>query len=487
MGVWADLPTELAIQVLRQLDPNRAELTDASTADARNRVNQDLLTCTYVSHQFRAIIDPFLYCDVHFPAPRNQEQVDDTFRNVRQFTRALILRPELAKYVRELDITSLDASDDEIDIKTFIAECNNNYGSEEVNDFLSRIGEGECNNVQNILQGLAHLGLTNGLIIRGGTNGIFIILLHLLPRLKKLSITAGAGIMCVAYSCFAAFIGGVPCGLRSVSKLSLHYDGAGDGFRGFQSLPFMALPFIDSLMINDLRTGGSRASRLTLGESPEPESSPSPSIFLPNNTLPLTFQKTSTGYAIPARSALMKDLAFSSSVVACPFMNKLLLVPSTLQRFEYTELFIDWKVLCQEDEDEPFIGSLSGLVALEKLRVPARLLLVSFNDEDHDEEDAELHPLAVLQNPMDDILPPNLISLKLDLKNAPIERFCNRTGIPQSLRSTRKRLPALYDFTVGGKVIPEWARITRILQQVPALQPPVRVDVFGFDGAQDLE
>ncbi|KAF8308432.1 hypothetical protein DL93DRAFT_2086921 [Clavulina sp. PMI_390] len=224
MAVWANLPSELATSVLYELDPTRYKTT-YELWSARNRVDQNLLNCTYVSRQFRAIIEPLLYRKVHLPVAWKAGEDQISFRNVQQFTRTLVLRPELGKHVRELDIPCLDADYDENDdISTFVQECNTPYEEDEVDESLSAMSEPARGDLQQILPALARLGINNGLLLRGGGNGLLLVLLHLLPKLQKLELIARSELEFIAYSCFAAFVGGIPAGLSSISELTLGYE-----------------------------------------------------------------------------------------------------------------------------------------------------------------------------------------------------------------------------------------------------------------------
>ncbi|KAF8302582.1 hypothetical protein DL93DRAFT_493417 [Clavulina sp. PMI_390] len=115
MAVRANLPAELALQVLQELDSGREQTPTKNWSASRRdlkRVNQDLLNCLYVSRQFRALVEPLFYSRIYFPTSQfwhiNRGQF--YFRPFSQLTRTLALRPELAKHVRELDTSLMEAN-----------------------------------------------------------------------------------------------------------------------------------------------------------------------------------------------------------------------------------------------------------------------------------------------------------------------------------------------------------------------------------------
>ncbi|KAF8302586.1 hypothetical protein DL93DRAFT_493798 [Clavulina sp. PMI_390] len=513
MAIWANLPPELATHILRELEPSRKTPDERRAARMHSRVDQDLLSCTYVSHQFRAIIEPLLYCSIDLPVLWDSKQGHDPFQTRRQFTRALALRPELGNYVYDLNITSLDNGyQSKGDTKDFIAACNTVYDEDQVEELLTVASEVASSDLRSILLALKPLGLNNGLVLQGGTNGLLIILFHLLPKLRTLGITAWSEPEFVAHSYFGAFTGGVPAGLKSVSWVSLSYGDTENGFGTAVVAPFIALPSIEALIIGSFAAedGGDGSPWLQFGDIPTSTTSASSS---PENALPSTFHKTPVGYALVAQSSSIKHITLENSVVASSIINKILSVPSGLEKFMYgaggaTVAYEPFRpagflpgLLSQaaslkelviyhdiddiiDDEDEPFIGSLSGLVALETLRVPARLLLSDFMEAElagDGGEDEESDP-AISRNPMDDLLPPNLISLHYDVQSTALKRFCKSTGLPKSLRPTRERVPSLTNFTIGEGSMPPADDILReIMSQTPALQPPMNVNFFGSE------
>ncbi|KAF8308433.1 hypothetical protein DL93DRAFT_2086924 [Clavulina sp. PMI_390] len=130
-------------------------------------------------------------------------------------------------------------------------------------------------------------------------------------------------------------------------------------------------------------------------------------------------------------------------------------------------------------EEEFFMGSLSGLVALETLRVPARLLLSPSDGEGAPNGQDESGGTTVSRNPIDGRLPRTLITLQLGLDWVAFDSFCKRTGLPKSLHGTRQKLPSLINLTIGGRNRLEEPILQDIMRQIPALQPPINATFFG--------
>ncbi|KAF8309991.1 hypothetical protein DL93DRAFT_2099672 [Clavulina sp. PMI_390] len=509
MAVWADLPSELATNVLHELDPVRYKTAqELWVAKVLHRVDQTLLSCTYVSHQFRAIIEPLLYRQLVLSAARDETDGQYTSRNLQQFTRALVLRPELANHVRELDISSLDGVyGKNRDIAALVTQCNISYDEERVHDAFSAASKAARDDLLDISSALAGLGLSNGILLHGGGNGVLIVLLHLLPRLQKLEITARSQLEFVARSSLAAFTGGIPLGLKLCSKLMINYDDTMYGYRAAAVVPFLALPSITELRIGALAAVSENSSWLEIAGVPGHRlSSPEDA---PDSGYKSTFIKTPTGYALPARSSSVKNLAMMGSVLSCLVLNKILSVPFGLERFEYSlggatvgyepfrpaeflpgllaqssslrELVINTKWMDEHDDDELFIGSLSGMTALASLHVPAGILLGPSDGEGALDNEQSNERTVILRNPIDERLPSSLVSLQLELEISAFESFRRRTGLPKSLRFTRQRLPLLMSLTVGELDHSEESNLREILRQKPALQPPIKTRFFLFE------
>ncbi|KAF8309988.1 hypothetical protein DL93DRAFT_2084931 [Clavulina sp. PMI_390] len=65
------------------------------------------------------------------------------------------------------------------------------------------------------------MGLSNSLVLHGRSDGVFIVLLHLLPKLRLLDIRTKVDLAYIAYASFGGFGGGIPASLQSISELSL--------------------------------------------------------------------------------------------------------------------------------------------------------------------------------------------------------------------------------------------------------------------------
>ncbi|KAF8302585.1 hypothetical protein DL93DRAFT_2173174 [Clavulina sp. PMI_390] len=499
MAIWADLPTELAINVIQ-------ELYNFHSSAEFWHVDKNLLSCTYVSRQFRSLVEPFLYRDICLIDPDfwGAKQARDPFRPLQQLTRTFILRPDLAQYVRVLQASSSD--DDYEDYDTFMLRCNFAYDKDRTDKYLSAASEAVRGDIQHILPALDSLGLKNGLVLRGGTNGIMLVLLHLLPRLETLEMTCGSEVELFSCSCFGVFSGRIPPGLNSVSDFTVYYKHTMDGMGVNQALPFMTLPSMKAITSGTL-TDGDPDSRPALEISGTPPSISSASHGFSDIGVPINFYKTSTGYGIPLRSSSVTNITLLWSLVSSAAINSILSLPYRLERFEYSvgTPNVDYVPFCPASflpgllghasslreleiqnefgngEDQAFIGSLSELAALEILSLPARLLLPDFNDNDeHSEYGDETDDAAVPRNPMDNLLPKSLISLHCNLKRAAFGRFRRRTGVPQSLSFSRQHLPSFVSLTIGEQNLQaDDPSLRNILQQTPALQPPMKLNLFG--------
>ncbi|KAF8308428.1 hypothetical protein DL93DRAFT_2086915 [Clavulina sp. PMI_390] len=131
------------------------------------------------------------------------------------------------------------------------------------------------------------------------------------------------------------------------------------------------------------------------------------------------------------------------------------------------------------------------MIALEKLRVPLPVVLLGAendygDDEGNQENDAwkfgysnDCHSVTSTHNPLDELLPPKLTSLTLDMGDLSIRRFIERTGIPHSPAFTWERMPSLVTLIVNG-YHPGPEEVSRyFLQRAPELKPPIRLTLFG--------
>lgn len=216
MGTWNDLPNELAIMVLHWLDRQEP-------MKQRNnpRVNQNILQCTYVSRQFRDIVEPILYREVKI---RAEYSGDDPFPQLRHLARTISSRPELGACVQKLDASGLAVSErigeppDGYDDADW---CRRNYSLEDLEVYLKRGPDNTRSDKRVLLDAIARLGLPNGLIVEGGSIGEFFLLLHLLHRLQELQMGMTDDMAVIAAASMGAFAGGVPVGMQSISKLSI--------------------------------------------------------------------------------------------------------------------------------------------------------------------------------------------------------------------------------------------------------------------------
>ncbi|KAF8309983.1 hypothetical protein DL93DRAFT_1679514 [Clavulina sp. PMI_390] len=534
MGTWADLPTELVIQVLEEIYPPETFLNDSIFPDGDYIAQEDLLNCNCVSRQFQAIIEPILYRDVHLMAFFDDLEREDamSYSSIRQFTRTIVLRPQLGKHVRRLFVPSVGHEWDEF--KATLASWKKSISEAKVKKALSRDEKGQSD-LSIILAALKPLGLKNGLVLNGGVDGMFITLLHLLPKLQSLYIEASAPLNFVAHSCFGAFGGQIPASLRSIVELSVYIeeDPYSDGGLDTEEVAaFMTLPSLQTLTVCNFYGGD--AERLDIGVS-APALPPSSSSNNPATPQPTPFVKIPRGYALPAHSSHITTLRLKSSSASCKTISNLLKLPLRLETFEYQlssdtddpaifnasdllpgiirhaaslkELIITadepdhyW------DEDEPFIGSLYGMIALEKLHVSLPIILdgaqwfdrynesdsEDSEDDDDDSEDEETqdededqavegrssHPtISNHRNPMDDLLPPNLTLLELAVDEDSFPEFIKRTGIPQSLVYTRQRIPSLVKLLVTGEA-DDLDTFDDLLTKVPMLEPLMSVSLF---------
>ncbi|KAF8307540.1 hypothetical protein DL93DRAFT_2101225 [Clavulina sp. PMI_390] len=314
---------------------------------------------------------------------------------------------------------------------------------------------------------------------RQRTNGILLALLYLLPKLQKLKITAGSEIQLVAYSCSGAFAGGIPAGLRSVLHVALINEELEGGFRAFEVLPFMALPSIKTLTV--IHSWARYDDVLWLPTGERFDATPSAQTSSPGGAV----VSKSKEYGLPTQSSPIVDLSFEGSAIACSVMSLL------SQACSLKELVIGCDYSFETPGDQPFIGLLSGLVALEILEVPACLRLEGFDDRHgsgskHEPNANDSHQesgtggVVVSHNPMDTMLPPSLVYLQCKLERVALDSFIKRTGLPTSLRFTRKRLSSLVNFIVGRHLAaPEDVGLRELLESVPTLRPPMNVIFFG--------
>ncbi|KAF8309986.1 hypothetical protein DL93DRAFT_2230554 [Clavulina sp. PMI_390] len=531
MGAWADLPNELATHVMEAVyrQPSRYEEWAPSY-----QATKDILSCTYVSHQFHAIAKPFLFRGVRLRIPYKRKKAEkyDFFPSLCRFTRAIVLEPHLGRYVHNLSVDSLGTTYG--DFNSMVSKLNGSFDEQEVQAALS--GEDTARpDLYSILKALLGLGLNNGIVLHGRSDGIFIVLLHLLPKLRLLHIGAESDLACLAYSCFGGFGGRVPAALQSISELSLCPKDGNDYTGGCtvdQFVPFMTLPSLRTMTVHHAFEDPDRPSWLQINPSTLdfPTESSSTALHLPCSPV---FLKTPTGYTLLPDSSSLTSLSLKSSFAPCNTLNQILMLPVRLEKFEYEigepndepfcpsdflpgllsqasslrelEISIEGFEQVWEDDDNPFIGSLSGMTALEILRIPLPVLLsgaeefpeelagdVSYNSDDsydafmNERGDEEGWPIrlpssysapAGISNPLDDLLPPNLIVLNLFAGGLSFAKFIAHTGIPQTLGLTRQRVPSLRILEVSGD-FDDHGVMQHILKRVPKLEPPMILTLF---------
>lgn len=208
MGTWHDLPTELAILIFSSLEYH----------------TNNLIQCTYVSRQIRAIVELLIYRDVEIKG----ETYDVSYKKLYHFIRTIVCRPELGDLVHDLAIPDIrDPTDSYIIEEDFTRSCNSNLTPEEVSAIRCREAANDRTDMDIFLNAATRLGLPNGLTLIGGGVGKLILLFHHLGRLKKLQLRIGLtetfSMRLVAYSALGTFTGGVPLGLQSLSELSMVY------------------------------------------------------------------------------------------------------------------------------------------------------------------------------------------------------------------------------------------------------------------------
>ncbi|KAF8314554.1 hypothetical protein DL93DRAFT_2228003 [Clavulina sp. PMI_390] len=365
-----------------------------------------------------------------------------------------------------------------------------------------------------ILNALPTLGLSNGLMLHGLSDGVFIILLHLLPKLQVLDIEAMSDLSHIACSCFGPIGGIVPIALQSISELSLYGSlspRCSGGLRVEDFAPFMALPSLRTIKVYDVcEVDPDRPRWLQLDVPMLDTSIPSFPAFL----------RVPGGYGLLANSSSIRSLCLTSCAVPSQTLSRVVKLPKRLEIFKYEimdtnsepfsplhlvpglssqlsslrelEITID---RCNDHWDGSVIGSLSGMIALKKLSIPLRFLFAGELEEDPLDEDeifvAEkrrkdkgilLHrPYS--RNPLDDLLPPNLVTLKLDIESLPLAEFIDQTGIPRSLFHTRQRIPSLLALIVNGSN--HWApMVHQVIERAPKLDPPFKLTLFTYTQVQ---
>ncbi|KAF8309976.1 hypothetical protein DL93DRAFT_2084920 [Clavulina sp. PMI_390] len=171
--------------------------------------------------------------------------------SILRFTRSVILNPNLGNHVRKLSVSPVGCEYD--DFAATLDAWNESDHDNDIEDTLSK-DDLTFPDVTVILSALPALGLSNGLVLQGRKDGIFIVLLYLLPKLHVLNIEAEPSLRCIAYACFGAYGGRIPDSLQSI--VTLEISGKGDpmtdgGFATEEVLPFMTLPSLKTFTVYD--------------------------------------------------------------------------------------------------------------------------------------------------------------------------------------------------------------------------------------------
>lgn len=188
-------------------------------------MNRDILHCTSVSHQFRAIVEPILYREVHIRGEWGEHE--EIHRRLRRLTRTITSRPELGLLVKHFHGSHLDEEDlgGKQRLKELAELCSSTVSGSETGELLGSIKDEARFDVQFLLMNIERKGLPNGLLLHGGAHGVAILLLHRLEALQTLSLEMYAALPMIAFVSLEYFIGGVPAGLKSLNKLSILWGG----------------------------------------------------------------------------------------------------------------------------------------------------------------------------------------------------------------------------------------------------------------------
>lgn len=286
------------------------------------------------------------------------------------------------------------------------------------------------------------------------------------------------------------------------------------GFDAEDVVPFMMLPSLNSLTAGALSVEEGEDDWLQIGVTAEDEDAEEenedddanndddnertefPHPRLPSNNDHTTKAiKTSSGYTLPPKSSTIKHINLVKSLVSCSVLSRVLRLPIALESFRYevsgpsvgywpfvaadllpglllqANSLRELKITTQEaedlGEDEPVIGSLSGLQVLERLALPALVLLGSPPDSLDSNR-------VVRRNPLDDLLPPRLVTLELYLEGAwDLAQLLNVTGLPKNLSQTSQRIPSLRKIVVQGSRSLEPRTREEVLEQSRRLSPMI--------------
>lgn len=207
--------------------------------------------------------------------------------------------------------------------------------------------------------------------------------------------------------------------------------------------------------------------------------------------------KTSSGYTLPPKSSTVKHIDLVDSHVSSTALSRILRLPAALESFRYEvggatvsclsfiaadlmpgllsqasslrELAITTEEAGDLKEDEPVIGSLSGLYMLERLALPAVVLLGDPSQSLHSDR-------VVHRNLLDDLLPPHLITLELDLEAMwDLDQIVSVTGLPKTLPQTSKRIPSLRKIVIKGSYLAETQIREEVFGQLRHISSPIEL------------
>lgn len=319
----------------------------------------------------------------------------------------------------------------------------------------------------------------------------------------------------VALSCLGGYVSDTSAGLNTITELSIFYSDTEvtalsksykqnlrsfyilqGGFSTDAIVPFMVLPSLRSLTVGAFAgEDGSEWSLVRVeGPTEEDESeeeNSSNSIDSPHprpqngdianeRSKPI---RTSTGvYILPPKSSAITHIELAISLISSSLLSRILTLPVGLESFRYElggatvsgdedyiprsfmpsllaqantlrELVIDTTMAADYGSNEPMLGSLVGLVALQRLVLPAKALLGV---------QPALPSEAVTLNSLDELLPAFLVALELHLEQEfTLADFLMLTGIPNSLVKTSRRIPTLRKFIIKDGGSPDIVELRR--------------------------
>lgn len=209
--------------------------------------------------------------------------------------------------------------------------------------------------------------------------------------------------------------------------------------------------------------------------------------------------KESSTYILPPKSSSITRLNLVMSVVSSHLLGRVLTLPTALESFQYEfggamfgletfvasellpgflsqatslkEIIIDTRHDVLDDAD-PLFSSLAELGVLELLVLPVSMLLRT---------EQQGFEGGAVQNPLDCLLPSSLVTLVLDLDHGwsgGLPRFLNVTGIPKTLPSTARHLPALQKVVIGISSSPNTLQMReQVLAEASRFCPQITLEI----------